>query len=393
MTATSDFLPFATGVGANVVSQATYAALAAVGAGYTAGIAQSAQVNKTLRQSAFMAAVIGQFLVAQNISAPDDGNLTNAVTNFNNAVKQLVGSPNVFTGGTTTGSANAQVLASVVPATGFALNNGYTVIATAGFTNTGATTINVASTGVKNIQKLSSGTLVNLAAGDLTLSQNFSITWNSTAGVWVLQTTPPLGAVAYLNIGAGLANDGSGGLAVTNGVPTSAVLSYAGSTIPSIGWLLSYGQAVSRSTYSALFAAIGTTFGSGDGSTTFNLPDVRGRVIAGVDNMGGSAANLITTAVSGINGVTLGANGGSQLLHGHTHAATPSDPGHSHIVNGNDSSPGPSVYFRYDGGAALSGTLSTNSATTGITVSNATTGSGSSQNVQPTIMMNKIIKT
>ena len=58
---------------------------------------------------------------------------------------------------------------------------------------------------------------------------------------------------------------------------------YAGSTAPS-GYLLCKGQAVSRTTYARLFSAIGTTFGAGDGSTTFNLPDMQGKVIVGTGN-------------------------------------------------------------------------------------------------------------
>jgi len=75
-------------------------------------------------------------------------------------------------------------------------------------------------------------------------------------------------------------------------VPLGAVEAYAGSTTPT-GWLLCYGQAVSRSTYSGLYSAIGTAYGTGDGSTTFNLPDLRGRTIAALDNMGGQEANRV----------------------------------------------------------------------------------------------------
>lgn len=70
-------------------------------------------------------------------------------------------------------------------------------------------------------------------------------------------------------------------------------------------WLLCNGQAISRSTYSVLFALFGTSYGVGDGSTTFNLPDVRGRTTVGPDNMGGiGAAGRLTT------NNTLGASGG-----------------------------------------------------------------------------------
>jgi microcystin-dependent protein len=73
---------------------------------------------------------------------------------------------------------------------------------------------------------------------------------------------------------------------------TGEVVPFAGSTAPA-GALFCYGQTVSRTTYAGLFAAISTTYGGGDGSTTFSLPDLRGRVVAGKSDMGGSdAGNL-----------------------------------------------------------------------------------------------------
>lgn len=85
-------------------------------------------------------------------------------------------------------------------------------------------------------------------------------------------------------------------------IPTGTLTAYTGTTAPA-GWLICDGTAISRSTYSELFAIVGTTYGSGDGSTTFNLPDLRGRVIVGlspggatlVDTLGnndGVAANI-----------------------------------------------------------------------------------------------------
>jgi len=76
-------------------------------------------------------------------------------------------------------------------------------------------------------------------------------------------------------------------------IPSGMLAPFAGTSAPS-GWFLCYGQAVSRTTYAALFTAIGTVYGIGDGSTTFNLPDLRGRTIAGQDDMGGSAASRLT---------------------------------------------------------------------------------------------------
>lgn len=78
--------------------------------------------------------------------------------------------------------------------------------------------------------------------------------------------------------------------------PPGAVQAFARSTPPT-GWLRANGAAVSRTTYNALFAAIGTTFGAGDGSTTFNLPDLRGEFIRGLDDgRGVDAGRLIGTA-------------------------------------------------------------------------------------------------
>lgn len=118
--------------------------------------------------------------------------------------------------------------------------------------------------------------------------------------------------------------------------PSGAVLPFAGANAPS-GWLLCFGQAVSRTTYAALFAALGTAYGAGDGSTTFNLPDLRGRVPGGKDNMGGTAANRLTTGGSGVNGATLGAVGGAET-HVLTLAQLPSGAiatGGSTIARGN----------------------------------------------------------
>jgi microcystin-dependent protein len=95
-------------------------------------------------------------------------------------------------------------------------------------------------------------------------------------------------------------------------LPLGIILPYGGTSAPS-GYILCYGQAVSRTTYAALYAVIGDTYGAGDGSTTFNLPDLRGRVVAGQDDMGGSSANRLTAADDGINGDTLGAAGGNEV--------------------------------------------------------------------------------
>jgi microcystin-dependent protein len=95
-------------------------------------------------------------------------------------------------------------------------------------------------------------------------------------------------------------------------VPIGGMIDYFGTTAPSSNFVLPYGQAISRTTYSVLFSLLGTTYGTGDGTTTFNIPDLRGRIGVGKDDMGGSAASRLTTAGGGVDGATLGAAGGSQ---------------------------------------------------------------------------------
>lgn len=130
---------------------------------------------------------------------------------------------------------------------------------------------------------------------------------------------------------AGIADadfDGSGNLILTrndatqinaggvSGIPAGAVQMFAGSVVPT-GWLLCNGQLVSRTTYAALFTAIGTTYGAGDGSTTFALPNM--------------AARFPRMDVS-----NLGVAGGSSAAHSHTVAAhTHTIADHSHdLQNG-----------------------------------------------------------
>lgn len=96
---------------------------------------------------------------------------------------------------------------------------------------------------------------------------------------------------------------------VISWIPTGFVGCYAGTTPPT-NTVEAYGQAVSRITYANLFSQIGTTYGAGDGVTTFNLPDLRGRVMIGLDNMGGTSANRVTAAAAD----TLGGTGGSETI-------------------------------------------------------------------------------
>ena len=183
--------------------------------------------------------------------------------------------------------------------------------------------------------------------------------------------------------------------------PVGTVADFCGSTAPS-GWLLVYGQNISRTGYPELFNVVGTTFGSGDGSTTFGMPDCRGRTSYGQDNMGGSAANRITVAGGNFDGTGLGNTGGGQnytLLQANLPAFKPAititDPGHAHTVtqnaNSNNSSAnsgaGPTIP------TSSNAAITVNSNTTGITAAlTSNLGSGTATPIiNPAIIFNKII--
>ena len=180
-------------------------------------------------------------------------------------------------------------------------------------------------------------------------------------------------------------------------IPTGTILAFGAETLPSEYsnyWLLCDGRAVSRTTYSRLFAVIGTSFGSGNGSTTFNLPDLRGRVPAGLDDIGGTAANRLTTAGSGINGRLIGAAGGTQNVTLNQNQI----PSHRHLmvnmVNDGSDPIQDNEYVSYqkttggDSGYRIVGNNS--QPTRGLT--SAVGGGQAHNNVQPTLIVNYIIK-
>jgi microcystin-dependent protein len=175
-------------------------------------------------------------------------------------------------------------------------------------------------------------------------------------------------------------------------VPLAAGLDYWGATTPNSAFAFPVGQAISRTTYASLFALFGTTYGLGDGSTTFNLPDKTGRVSA----MKESTASRLTSIYFGGASTSLGAVGGldshtltTSEIPSHTHSIT--DPGHTHTTNGNFLKQG-LVGSDYQGGSFLgSAPVGVNTATTGISVNN-TGGGGAHSIVQPTIICNYIIR-
>jgi len=121
-----------------------------------------------------------------------------------------------------------------------------------------------------------------------------------------------------------LQSDGSGNLSFTalpQAVPTGSVHMMATTTAPS-GYLKCNGTAISRTTYAALFAIIGTTHGAGDGSSTFNVPDLRGEFVRGWDDSRGID-----------NGRNFGTSqSDNNKQHNHTASSTITDPGHFHYI-------------------------------------------------------------
>ena len=167
-------------------------------------------------------------------------------------------------------------------------------------------------------------------------------------------------------------------------MPTGSVIPFAGLTAagPPAGWLFCDGGPQFQVDEPALFAALGTTYGST--ATTFNVPDLRGRVVAGRDDMGvfGTAGRL-TAAGSGLNGTNLGAFNGFTETHLLT-ALESGLPAHSHTSGVRQSN---NNYTVGSGNGTLTGTGIDTGEVTAAPATNA------HNNVQPTMILNYIIKT
>ena len=200
--------------------------------------------------------------------------------------------------------------------------------------------------------------------------------------------------------------------AVSTIMPSGTIVQTARATAPD-SWLICDGSAVSRTTYSVLYAAIGTQYGSGDGSTTFNIPNLQGKVPVGKDSGTFNALG----ATGGAETVTLTA----AQIPAHSHPNTLTDPGHNHtqnshnhtqdahshggvIITGGLSVPNGSYYGVWGnyGLKNTDSTTATNQATTatnnanytGMSITNAnnTGGGGSHNNLQPYLVLNYMIK-
>jgi microcystin-dependent protein len=178
-------------------------------------------------------------------------------------------------------------------------------------------------------------------------------------------------------------------------VPLAAGLDYWGITTPNSAFAFPTGQAISRTTYAGLFALIGTTYGIGDGSTTFNLPDKTGRVSAMREN---SAARLTSSYFGGVS-TNLGAAGGSEST---TLTAAQIPPITSSGINSISvastvQTPQSGSMGATQGGlqtTPINGTYGgvTSTGSNSITVTSSNTGGNGHRTVQPTIVCNYILR-
>ena len=156
-------------------------------------------------------------------------------------------------------------------------------------------------------------------------------------------------------------------------LPPGAIIPFAGTTAPN-GWLLCFGQEISRDTYSDLFSVISNTYGIGDGTTTFNLPDLRGRMVIGIDNMGGDSANRVENEQADV----LGGSAGEE-----NHTLTVDElASHNHSIVGRTQTSS-NQYISF---AAVS------NAQYASTTTEYTGGNESHNNMPPYISLNYIIK-
>lgn len=252
--------------------------------------------------------------------------------------------------------------------------NGQVVAFTPHATNGATVTLNVDGLGAKPLRPAPS---VELQSGVLVQGTPYAALYNNSDQVFYLF-----------------------GVGTDPAIPLGSSIDYWGTTAPSSHFVLAYGQAISRTTYATLFSLFSTTYGTGDGSTTFNVPDLRGRVVAGKDDMGGSAASRLTTSGGGVDGTSLGSAGGTQnktLNANDLPANIPNTLG----ATFSPSSGGGSVTVGTGTGTFASGAVNApfppTSITLGGTVSITGAINGSSTNtavklVQPTIVANKLIR-
>jgi microcystin-dependent protein len=273
----------------------------------------------------------------------------------------------------TTGSSTAYAVSSYQGFDTLVHLSGQMIAFTPHITNAATVTLNVDSLGDRPLR---SAPGVELQAGTIIQGTPYVAVYNNGDGAFYIQ----------------------GFFGNPYNVPIGAGMDYWGTTAPNSSFVFPVGQAVSRIAYSALFSIVGTTYGTGDGSTTFNLPDKRGRVSVAAD----PTATVVSSATMNPSGGTLGATGGEQEhqlavseMPSHSHSASVIDPGHSHSETFPE--PGGGSNQNSIAGASSSNFiqtgLSTGTAETGITVSIGAQGGGMAHNnMQPSIVCNYIMR-
>ena len=209
-------------------------------------------------------------------------------------------------------------------------------------------------------------------SGNMAVGGNTNIAGNTSIGGTVTIVGTNVQAANAKVCASAFYGDGTN---LTGAMPTGAIIPYAVTAAPT-GFVLCNGAALSRSTYSTLFAVVSSLYGDGDGSSTFNVPDLRGRFIGGWD---AGTSVLTSVTVNMILGSSIANTGGVQAVT-LTEAQMPS---HVHAL---DPPPGQAV-----GGAAK---LYVQDQSVAVTVATESTGGdGAHSNIPPTIILNYIIKT
>jgi microcystin-dependent protein len=271
----------------------------------------------------------------------------------------------------TTGSSTAYAVSSYQVFDTLAHLSGQMIAFTPHITNAaGPVTFNIDGLGDKPLRTAPG---VDLFSGTIIQGTPYVATYNSADGAFYLQNF-------YGN---------------PYNVPIGAGMDYWGATAPNSSFVFPVGQAISRTTYSTLFAMVGTTFGSGDGSTTFNVPDKRGRVSSMQDNSTGRLPGFSLGTTGGEASHTLSANEIPTIVGINTNSQNYSlQGGQTSTVALNTANIGAAggggAFVNQLGAAGVSGFITVSSGT--IAFQSTNTAGGSHNNVQPTIACNYIIR-
>lgn len=369
-------------------------------------------------------------IAAVNANAANAGANSN-ITALNGLTTPLVytsGGSSSYIGGTSSGSANAQVVASPIPS-GFNLIAGKSIIFVAGFTNSGPTTLNVNSTGAVNVFRQTTAGAVAMVGGEIVVGQVYTAVYDGTE--YQIQGASPQGSVPPCTVidwaGAAVGTGPSGylrlsgqvvsrttfatlfaciavqGVAATTSSGNASVL-VPNSALFQIGWGVGGNNVTCNSAIVAIpdgthitlnitAGASGATtltigpYSQGDCSTTFAVGDFRGRAAVMADSTG-----TVLTGTTCTNPSSIGQSCGTQTktiaqANIPNYALPVTDPGHTH------------TFPLFNSGSGLAGSantgslgnITTSSSTTGITV--ASGGSGTPLSVlQPVALVDKYIK-